>query len=374
MRFYRLVVKNVPSYTIALTDPTKRGLKTENGTFEISSLQKDGSPDPTPLQIEFTIQAFNSALDSVPAVIKFYNITKTFVESLNILALNKCPFTFEAGWNDNQILSKALNYTKLHSQIILTGRIQSAIGDWSDRQNYAVITTAIEKPKKELLEELQKSYGTQSKDKFKVQVKEGDKYETFLTEALKLVCDDKVKIVFSDGVKELVWKGKQGTILEFSNTQELTDLVSCDAQSNGLETPINLGLDPTLNSILVSKLNDVGDAATTFKKNEVIEINPSDCIAQPEYLGYSNILSVITRLRPDIHLNSRVHLKNIAGLSSDLTSGVFDLNGISDLSLAIEGEYMVSNIIHQGNFYGSDPSSWSTQMQLIPPKGAKTNV
>lgn len=371
MRYYKLTIENIPSviYASMLSDDVKSAKHfTSTDKLVISSKTRSGKVDPSPLQIEFAIKAFSNAADSIPATIKLYNVSSTLFKFLGKVANEKCPLTLEAGWNNSIVLHPALNYKNIPNQIILVGNIQNVVGDFSGRDKYIILTTALTMPREEALQRQENRSGSQNKADFSVQIAKGDSYESFIKKAFEFVLDKSYKLVFSTAISAAVWKGNAGTLLAFNTLDDLRFLLN-----RALEIPVGVDIDTTRGRADLYKLGDLADKATTYD-GTTIEIDYTDLLEQPEFLGYSNMLSVLTRLRPDIHLNSVVKIKKTTLVAGSAVSGTtFTSEGLTPF-LSGEDEFIVNEIIHQGNFYGKSADSWSSQMQLVPKSGSNKKL
>lgn len=331
------------------------------------------SVNPTPLQIEFNVRSFTSVEASIPATIKIHNVPKSVYKALAGWAKEKPPVTLEAGWNSEYVMSKALGYKDIKNQIILTGNLQNVFGNFVALDNYIILTTALAVPMSEMREYIAKQSGNQITE-IQAQFEAGKSIKDKVLEYVKLVVAEGWKIVLSKGLRSFVNNNRNSILFTFTNFNSLmTQLAfnlavgfAVDATQNILRLFIDANNEKIPQDQKDKYKND------WLENSEPIEVTAADLIVMPEVLGYSNHLSVVTRMRPDIKLGSIIKIgKSITSLGGGLAENpTFTDEGIEDLNIINQGEYVVIQVNHTGNFYGKTADSWSTQL-LVQPRTSK---
>lgn len=356
MRYYKLTIDGAPATTAKGVDSAKWVFSSNAKSSSFFGLFK--SINATPLQIEFCIRSFTSAATSVPAIIKLHNLPKQAYQMLQALAQDKPRVILEAGWNDEYIMSKKLGYEKITNQQILVGNIQNVMGNFMPLDNYIIITTALAEPLEDMIEYANEAAGEQVKDGFIAQFNQQEKIASKIEEYINNLVGEGVKVILSSFVKSQIAE----TMKSF-NYSNLWTFLSGLTFTFGL----NYLFDSSTQKLGLFKDKDNDDKATLDFNNNEVKLVAADLITQPEALGYSNQISVVTRLRPDIKLGSKIQIGKVqTRLGAAIQAATFSAEGIKDLNILNQGKYDVINVMHNGNFYGTSPDSWSTQMLLQP--------
>lgn len=327
------------------------------------------SVNPTPIQVEFNVRSFTNVEASVPAIIKIHNVPKGVYKALAGWAKEMPPVTLEAGWNYEYVMSKALGYKDIKNQMILTGNLQNVFGNFVALDNYIILTTALAKPMSEMREYIARQRGNQVTE-IQAQFEAGKSIKDKVVEYVKLVLASGWKIALSEGLKSFVNNNRNATLFSFTNFNSLmTQLASNLAVGfaiDATQSVIRLFIDAKNEKIQADQKEKYKN--DWLENSEPIEVTAADLIVMPEVLGYSNHLSVVTRMRPDIRQGSIIKIgKSITSLGGGLAENpTFTDEGIKDLNIINQGEYIVISINHTGNFYGKTADSWSTQMLVQP--------
>lgn len=327
------------------------------------------SVNPTPLQIEFNVRSFKDIEASIPATIKIYNLPKGVYKALAGWAKEKPPVTLEAGWNHKYVMSDALGYKEIKNQIILTGNLQNVFGNFVALDNYVLLTTALALPMSEMRDYIKKQSGNQITE-IQAQFEAGKGIKDKVIEYVKLVIADGWKIVLSKGLKSFINNNRNSTLFSFSSFNSLMAQLAINLAVgfaiDAAQSIIRLFIDANSEKIPADQKEKYKD--DWLEDSEPIEITAADLLVMPEVLGYSNHLSVVTRMRPDIKLGSVIKIgKSITSLGGGLAENpTFTDEGIEDLNIINQGEYVVISVNHTGNFYGKTADSWSTQLLVQP--------
>lgn len=365
MRYYKLKI-GLPEGYFAVDATNVLSLSSEATSTGFLGTK---SVNPTPLQIEFNVRSFKDVEASVPATIKIHNVPKSVYKALVDWTDAKPPVTLEAGWNHKYIMSEALGYKEIKNQIILTGNLQNVFGNFVSLDNYVMLTTALAIPMSEMRDYIAKQSGGQVTE-IQAQFEAGKSIKDKVLEYVKLVIAEGWKIVLSNGVKSFVNNNRNSIIFAFSNFNSLMTQLAFNLAIgfaiNSADSIIRLFIDASSEKIPADqKKNYEND----WKEEvEPIDITAADLLTMPEVLGYSNHLSVVTRMRPDIRMGSTIKIgKTITSLGGGLAENpTFTDEGIKDLNIINEGLYRVIQVNHTGNFYGKTADSWSTQMLVQP--------
>lgn len=327
------------------------------------------SVHPTPLQIEFNVRSFTDVEASIPATIKIHNLPKSVYKALAGWAQERPPVTLEAGWNSEYVMSKALGYKDIKNQIILTGNLQNVFGNFVALDNYVILTTALAVPMSEMREYIAKQSGNQVTE-IQAQFEAGKSIKDKVVEYVKLVIASGWKIALSEGLKSFVNNNRNAILFSFSNFNSLMTQLAFN-----LAVGFAIDASQSIIRLFIDAKNEKipKDQKEKYKNDwlensDPIEVTAADLIVMPEVLGYSNHLSVVTRMRPDIKLGSIIKIgKSITSLSGGLADNpTFTDEGIEDLNIINQGEYVVISVNHTGNFYGKTADSWSTHMLVQP--------
>ena len=371
MRWYRLRIgKDV---TI---DTLKSGKRQMQFQMEAQKSTPPRNDNPTPLNIQFNVTAKADLNAQVGSVVKIYNVDQNSFAKLR--EYTGMPIHLEAGFDSGSPMVEKLGYTKVMDKTIILGRIQSVIANFQANDPWIALSCGPYGVDNEQLNDISTLYNEIGGEKtqtapVQIQIEPSPKMSMpeVLLKAFRFFIDKYWDIVISQGASMMLSKNSQAI---FNGVRTLAQLVSF------LRTRLQIGtsFDYTCNKCLLykcGKLNgDYGDyaelASLADKNVGVKTIKPTEFLEQPEAIGVYEITATIA-LRADLHLGSLVTLVGMvpqmgsfAGMDSFISKGVCD-----NIKLFNPGIYMVIGINHNGDFYGTSPTSWSTQLRMVYVKG-----
>lgn len=350
------------------------GLADSSMQFQMEA-QKSLPPrkdNPTPLNIQFNVTAMADLSAQVGSVVKIYNVDQnTFVQLKNYAGQ---PIHLEAGFDEGSPMVKELSYTRVMDKTIILGRIQSVVANFQANDPWIALSCGPYGVNNEQLNDISTLYDEIGGEKtqtapvqLQIEPSPKMKIKDVLTKAFSFFLEKYWDITVSQGISMTMSKTSQAV---FNGIRSLPQLIAF--ARNKLQ--IGVSFDYTCNKCLLYKcgnLNgDYGDyaelAGLADKGVGVKTIKPAEFLEQPEAIGINEITATIA-LRADLHLGSLVALVGMvpqmgsfSGMDSFISKGVSD-----NIKLFNPGIYMVIGINHNGEFYGTSPTSWSTQLRLI---------
>lgn len=365
MRWYRLRIG--PMVKIG-------GLTDSSMQFQMEA-QKSTPPtrnNPTPLNIQFNVTAMADLSAQVGSVIKIYNVDQnTFVQLKNYAGQ---PIHLEAGFDEGSPMVKELSYTRVMDKTIILGRIQSVAANFQANDPWIALSCGPYGVNNEQLNDISTLYDEIGGEKtqtspVKIQIEPSPKMSMpeILLKAFSFFLEKYWELVITPGVAMSMSKNTQSV---FNGIRTLPQLISF------LRTKLQIGtsFDYTCNKCLLYKCGNLnGDYGEYAELAELAGegvgvkiIKPAEFLEQPEAIGINEITATIA-LRADLHLGSLVTLVGMVPQMGSFTGmDSFISKGVSDnIKLFNPGIYMVIGINHNGEFYGTSPTSWSTQLRLI---------
>lgn len=369
MRWYRLRIG--PTFNMG-------GSLDSSLQFQMEA-QKSTPPtrsNPTPLNIQFNVTAKADLSAQVGSVVKIYNVDQNTFAHLREYAGQ--PIHLEAGFDDGSPMVKQLNYTIVKDKTIILGRIQSVVANFQTNDPWIALSCGPYGVDNEQLNDISTLYNEINGEKTQTEVvkiqipPQSSKLGEVFKKAFEFFLDKTWSVTTSFGLAKATLTGNSQAL--FTGVRTLAQLVSY------ARTRFNIGasLDSTNHHCMLYKcgnLNgDYGDYEEMASLGAGMGINlikPTEFLEQPEAIGINRINAVIA-LRADLHLGSLVTLigmvpqmGSFAGMDSFISKGVCD-----NIKLFNPGAYMVVGINHNGDFYGTSPTSWSTQLELVYVNGA----
>lgn len=371
MRWYRLRIgKDV---TI---DTLKSGKRQMQFQMEAQKSTPPTRSNPTPLNIQFNVTAMADLNAQVGSVVKIYNVDQNSFAKLR--EYTGMPIHLEAGFDSGSPMVKQLNYPTVMDKTIILGRIQSVIANFQANDPWIALSCGPYGVDNEQLNDISTLYDEIGSKKtqtapVQIQIEPSPKMSMpeVLLKAFSFFLEKYWDLVITPGVAMTMSKNTQAM---FNGIRTLAQLVSF------LRTKLQIGtsFDYTCNKCLLYKCSNLnGDYGEYDELAElagggvgVKTIKPTEFLEQPEAIGINEITATIA-LRADLHLGSLVTLVGMvpqmgsfAGMDSFISKGVCD-----NIKLFNPGVYMVIGINHNGDFYGTSPTSWSTQLRMIYVKG-----
>lgn len=364
MRWYRLRIG--PMVKIG-------GLTDSSMQFQMEA-QKSKPPtrsNPTPLNIQFNVTAMADLNAQVGSVVKIYNVDQNSFAQLKNYAGQ--PIHLEAGFDDGSPMVNQLGYPTVKDKTIILGRIQSVIANFQANDPWIALSCGPYGVSNEQLNDISTLYNEINGEKTQTEVVEiqippqSAKLGKVFQKAFEFFLDETWSVTTSFGLANATLTGNSQAL--FTGVKTLAQLVSY------ARTRFNIGsaFDSTNNHCMLYKcgnLNgDYGDYEEMASLGAGLGINlikPAEFLEQPEAIGVNEITATIA-LRADLHLGSLVTLVGMvpqmgsfAGMDSFISKGVCD-----NIKLFNPGVYMVIGINHNGDFYGTSPTSWSTQLRMV---------
>ena len=330
------------------------------GTNKIILDSQDMLKGGCPLQVEFNITGYKvekGATQDISSLIKIYGMPLGLHKKLlsyapkyssqNIKIKDGEFFKLEAGFIKSP-LTKKLGYFEVANKCLVEGEIKNIVGNYEPLDSYILITTLgfenIE------IDKLDNSYLS----RYFLHLAPGEDISNTLQSHLKYFIPKTWKINWSKDWEGVINNNKETRVWQYSTLNELLKI---------MQGEFEIG-------IIVDYQKKCLNIGYNFESN-AYTINPGDLLSQPEVLGYSTsegkyTYSLVSILRPDIGVGSIINLKG--DMINSLAGNWTDKNYLqpTNLNLLKNGKYMVSAINHIGNFYGTEPSSWSSQMQISP--------
>lgn len=365
MRWYRLRIG--PMVKIG-------GLTDSSMQFQMEA-QKSTPParsNPTPLNIQFNVTAMADLNAQVGTVVKIYNVDQNSFAQLRNYAGQ--PIHLEAGFDSGSPMVEKLGYPIVMDKTIILGRVQSVIANFQANDPWIALSCGPYGVGNEQLNDISTLYDELGGEKtqtapVQLQIEPSPKLsmKEVLIKAFSFFLKEYWDITVSQGASMALSKSTQAV---FNGIKTLSQLISF--ARNRLQ--IGASFDYTNNKCLIyrcGRLNgDYGDynelAGLSDKNKGVAIIKTTEFLEQPEAIGINEITATIA-LRADLHLGSLVTLVGMvpqmgsfAGMDSFISKGVCD-----NIKLFNPGIYMVIGINHNGDFYGTSPTSWSTQLRMV---------
>ena len=340
----------------------------------------------TPCNIEFEIQSFVAGgVNNSVAYIKCYVQGIEYYNELK--SLKGLPVVLEAGAHSSPI-AKAIGYSPKTNNVIYKGKIGAVMGNYSVINPYIYLGFEPLTPEAVLkLVNIKKGdfvFVGSSKTKNQIEADNLiDCLAAFFTEA---------NIVVSDDLKKEIHTGNSNFTRDVRNVNEALALIEefggyafYDAQSNivfvvknsSQKDVLKWQQEISLNLYNLRNSSSGGLASLAFfnlSKSKTISYN--EIINQPVNMGFSGQVNLTTFLDAEIYLGREITLigageKNgiISATASSLLSGGY-LNAQSDkLQITKSGKYIITKVIHKGNFYGTSSDQWATSVEMIENKG-----
>lgn len=350
------------------------GLTDSSMQFQMEA-QKSTPParsNPTPLNIQFNVTAMADLNAQVGTVVKIYNVDQNSFAQLRNYAGQ--PIHLEAGFDSGSPMVEKLGYPIVMDKTIILGRVQSVIANFQANDPWIALSCGPYGVGNEQLNDISTLYDELGGEKtqtapVQLQIEPSPKLsmKEVLIKAFSFFLKEYWDITVSQGASMALSKSTQAV---FNGIKTLSQLISF--ARNRLQ--IGASFDYTNNKCLIyrcGRLNgDYGDynelAGLSDKNKGVAIIKTTEFLEQPEAIGINEITATIA-LRADLHLGSLVTLVGMvpqmgsfAGMDSFISKGVCD-----NIKLFNPGIYMVIGINHNGDFYGTSPTSWSTQLRMV---------
>lgn len=416
MRWYRLSIgdydkiyshtytKNEDGYLTVKSYDTKRYGATNSSGLTFESMKSfPRNYNPTPINIEFEVNSYGgNGNSSTICGIRLHSQSISLFRNLQnqvtkLEAEGKgLDITLEAGWDyENPLVKNKMGYTSLNSgsMVVFKGQMAGISGDFNGKTSHINITAAYTRKHS-------------ADTKFRVQIKAGevligkDKENNVklgddgyyncntLLEVLQLLIRPDVKVAVTDEVGEIKNNKKDDLNWEIRNIQDFqyhiwddfqlkmfidnqTSMVILYKENETLKSDdekINEAY-PKIREAKKKKLSQSSDLTnsqlTSISQAKNIEL--SELLTQPTFLGFSTMLNVTTALRPDITLGSIIKLPttimNMGGSFSTGSQYIADI--ANQIDLTYSGQWIVTECRHRGNFYGKSGDSWCSQFVCI---------
>lgn len=332
--------------------------------------------NPTPLNIQFNVTANADLSAQVGSVIKIYNVDQnSYARLRNYVG---APIHLEAGFDEGSPMVQKLGYPTVLDKTIVLGRVQSVVGNFQSNDPWIAISCgpyAVDNSQLTDISTLYEELGGEQTQTSVVPLQippESTQLGEILTKAFEWFLDTSWSVTASFGLAQATLTGTSQAL--FTGVRTLMQLVAF------ARTKFNVAaaFDTTINHCMLYKcgnLNgdygDYAELASLASSSGATIIKPAEFLEQPEALGVNEISATIA-LRADLHLGSLVTLVGMmpqmgsfTGMDSFISKGVAD-----NTKLFNPGVYMVKGINHNGEFYGTSSTSWSTQLSLIYASGA----
>lgn len=363
MRWYRL---RIGEGLDGITDGLSGNIELQS---QSSSVPRNNNP--TPLNIAFNVTVNVGLSAQVGSVVKIYNLSQEFFVYLKN-QVGK-PIQLEAGFDANSPMIQKLGYPEIPERTIINSNIQSVMGNFETLEPWVAVSvgpyanTEEEQQKlQQRLEKVSKAHEQTSTHKFQIEPQKTMK--DTLHKAVSNFLDDSWHIRFTNTLARMALAPATQGVFTAINT--LSQLLSLMRNKLG----VGCALDYTNNVCVLYKctpgltnsdLRDYADVANITGGGIKI-ISPTEFLSQPNAEGF-NTLSAMIALRADLHLGDMVILEGtIPTMSSFEGIDTFISKGVNDnLKLFAPGVYMIMGINHNGEFYGTAPDSWSTQLKLV---------
>lgn len=367
MRWYRLTIYNTTSSwgrtlsSIGVAE--KWQIQSQTATPPIHN-------NPTPLNIQFNVTANRNLSAQVGSVLKIFNVDQSFF--LELKSMVGSTIHLEAGFDLASPMVKKLKYPEIAEKTIIYSKIQAVFANFDSLEPWVAISVGpyanTEEEQKALYTKLEELSKAQAQTQpVKIQMEPQKNMKDTIIKLLRNFFDNSWTIAFSYTITKLTLAPMSQAI--FAGVYSIFQLFALLRNKWGIECVP----DYTNNTLLVTTCT-TGPAIGPYvppgsfagiTKNPIKTISPNEFLSQPNALGFNNISTVIA-LRADLHLGDLVVLEGtIPTMSSFDGIDSFISKGINDnLKLFAPGTYMIMGINHNGEFYGADTSSWSTQLQL----------
>lgn len=367
MRWYRLRIgKDVT------VDTLKHGKRQMQFQMEAQKSLPPRNNNPTPLNIQFNVTAMADLNAQVGSVVKIYNVDQNSFAKLR--EYTGYPIHLEAGFDSGSPMVQQLGYPTVMDKTIILGRVQSVIANFQANDPWIALSCGPYGVDNEQLNDISTLYNEIGGKKtqtapVQIQIEPSPKMSMpeVLFKAFSFFLEKYWDLVITPGVAMTMPKNTQAM---FNGIRTLAQLVSF------LRTKLQIGtsFDYTCNKCLLYKCGSLnGDYGEYAELAElagagvgVKMIKTTEFLEQPEAIGINEITATIA-LRADLHLGSLVTLVGMvpqmgsfAGMDSFISKGVCD-----NIKLFNPGVYMVIGINHNGDFYGTSPTSWSTQLRMV---------
>lgn len=361
--------------------------------------------NPTPLNIEFEVQSFaQSGTLSTTCGIKLY------IQSLSALAqlrsLEGKPIKLEAGWDYESGLAKHLDYVSVNNNVIFRGSIAGVTANFGagTNESYLYITNAMFKPPSDVSYKLKITQNDKMFNTSKSQTGSSEDICTTLYQALTLTLGENVKLSVSDSIKDLQWTKKNDYANTFTSFNDLQNIFAKDfkvglaySSTNNTVIAYNLNTEKKTKKVNgkevrdkeAEKLEQQKEIMNTMNSTTSKRIYLAEILSQPIFQGFNTGISLVTALRPDITIGSKISLgwqtsekktsilSGVSSTTSSMKSVIPAMGGsfgtdqqyidstANKIPLTIKGEFVPTKVTHKGSFYGSGPDSWATTMECI---------
>ena len=352
----------------------KIGKKGKQFSMEAQKSLPPRKENPTPLNIHLNITVNADLNAQVGSVLKIYNVDQnTFV---NLRKMVGEPIHLEAGFDEGSPMCRELGYTPVIDKTIILGRVQAVIGNFQSNDPWVAISCgpyATSENQKTSITDLYKEVGSSPAQTGVVNTQidsmSTSSLKDVLSKAFMTFLDTSWKILSSTTVANLTLTGNSQNLFTSINT--LAQLISFAKNKWNIRTCLDYTNNTCIlynagdSSLLGGDFNSYADMAGASKTPPKI-LKPTEFLEQPQALGLYSVSAVVI-LRPDLHLGDLVLLAGVipqmnsfSGMDSFISKGVND-----NLKLFSPGLYMIKGIQHNGEFYGTSPTSWSTQLELV---------
>lgn len=366
MRWYRLRIgKDVT------VDTLKNGKRQMQFQMEAQKSLPPRNANPTPLNIQFNVTAMADLNAQVGSVVKIYNVDQNSFAKLR--EYTGYPIHLEAGFDSGSPMVQQLGYPIVMDKTIILGRIQSVIANFQANDPWIALSCGPYGVDNEQLNDISTLYNEIGGKKTQTEVvktqipPQSTKLGEVFQKAFEWFLGEAWSVTTSFGLAKATLTGNSQAL--FTGIRTLVQLVSY------ARTRFNIGaaFDSTNHHCMLYRcgnLNgDYGDYEEMASLGAGMGINlikTTEFLEQPEAIGINEITATIA-LRADLHLGSLVTLVGMvpqmgsfAGMDSFISKGVCD-----NIKLFNPGIYMVIGINHNGDFYGTSPTSWSTQLRMV---------
>lgn len=323
------------------------------GGFKLESSYKNR----TPLNINFSIKAYSQSSVGIPTTIRIYGIgpaefkelkkllpTRTVTQGKDEkIELRNSPrnmIELWAGWEfvPQSSLSKKAKMKPKTNQLLFKGYISNIVGNFDTHDTWIQFSASF----------------ASTKEKLQLQVEPGEQPASKLRQLLKKLSDYDVDV--SIAATTYTYTGSQSITKDI---RTIPDLIEVAEASFGLA----IYEDATNSKIKIELIGDPIGFAGGF-----VLLTVSDVIGQPICEGVAGRISVTCHLNPAIRLGALVTIVGTLPIAGGSWSdeGRY-LPGVVNTNMVFQnGVFKVIEVHHNGNFYGTNASDWSTKATLIP--------
>lgn len=349
MRWYRLTVGKLQIFGGA-------GFRIEAGLKNI-----------TPLNIYFSVQNFETLADQVPAIVRIWGVPisayrklqsysspiywgdkdkLTKLQQTEMMARKRkgAPIKLEAGFDFSNLNNK-LGYQHFGlDKTIIAGRVASVSGNFETHDTWIQLSIAPDSVK-----EVNQT----------LSIEMGKPIANELEKVAKFYLANGVKTKMSLKVRTKIYTSTQ----TFSETVDsLRDLARIAKMVFG----ITMYYDASTNAVTFKD----GDKDDTLGMNMLVKVlSPSDFLSQPECTKANGQIELTLHLNPNIRLNDKILISGVLPKAGGYWNSYdYKPNELNSNMVFQQGLYTVTQVMHNGNFYGSNVDDWSTKIIAQPEK------